>query len=144
MRGGRREPALRLEGILARGVASALLLSQSLACGTLAHGRVQKIEIVSEPTGATARFEPAGIEVTTPDVVELPRKRGQLVTLEHEGHEPRAHQINTQISGWFFVNLFLGGLIGMTVDLITGGAYNLEPERVEVELEPVFIEERTP
>ncbi len=32
----------------------------------------------------------------------------------------------------------------MTVDLITGGAYKLEPERVEVELEPVFIEEGTP
>lgn len=47
MRGGRHEPALRLEGILTRGVASALPLSQSIACGTLAHGRVQKIEILS-------------------------------------------------------------------------------------------------
>lgn len=122
----------------------ALVVLQSVACGTLAHGTNQTIEIASIPPGARVRFEPADIELVTPAVVELPRKRDQLATFELAGHDPRARQINRQISGWFVANLLLGGIPGMLIDLLTGGAWMLEPDQIEIELSPTFVPERNP
>ena len=105
-------------------------------CATIVHGRSQQVHILSEPEGARAEIQPAGVKVVTPAVVKLKRLDDQLVTYKLDGYEPAARQLTTQISPWFFVNMFLGGLPGMAVDFITGGAYFLEPDPVEVELEP--------
>lgn len=134
------KPGARLQTSLA----IALVALQSVACGTLANGTKQRIEIASIPPGARVRFEPADIELVTPAVVELPRKRDQLATFELAGHDPRARQINRQISGWFVANLLLGGIPGILIDLLTGGAWMLEPDQIEIELTPIFVPERNP
>jgi len=122
----------------------AVVVSQLNACATIVHGRSQELEILSKPEGARVTIEPAGVELTTPGVVKLERKHDQLVTYELDGYEPRARQVTAQISGWFFVNLILGGLIGMAVDFGTGGAYYLEPDPVTVELKPIIQPGGTP
>ncbi len=38
------------------------------------------------------------------------------------------------MSGWVWGNIFFGGLIGLAVDAITGGLYNLSPEQINAEL----------
>ncbi|MEZ4333186.1 MAG: hypothetical protein R3F35_15605 [Myxococcota bacterium] len=101
--------------------------TQVVACGTMVHGTRQEVRLESDPPGAQVTVEPSGIEVVTPGAVELERERDQLLTFELDGHGPRARQVNRQISGIFFLNLLLGGLPGMVVDLASGGAYDLEP-----------------
>ncbi len=123
-----------------RTLAGLLLVSiGSGGCATLLSGTTQKVEIVSDPPGATARV--AGKEVVTPATVELARNSAYQVTIEKEGYEPAKREIARKMNEQIYWNVFAGGIfVGMLVDVATGACYKLEPSVVKVSLVPTATE----
>jgi hypothetical protein len=53
-----------------------------------------------------------------------------------DGYEDTYYTIDKHISGWVWGNILIGGIIGLVIDDMTGGAYKLVPTEVNVTLAP--------
>ncbi len=107
-----------------------------LGCATIIHqGGKQWVSVISTPAGATATID-GTTKIQTPGQVKLKRGKTHIVMVEKDGYEPAQAIIDHEFSGWVFGNILLGGLIGLAVDFGTGGAYNLEPDSVNMTLKP--------
>ena len=100
-------------------------------CATLAHGTTQSIDISSNPPGAAVSID--GVSYgQTPVTATLQRKDNHLVKLELTGYEPYETTLTRETSGWAVADLLC--LIGLAVDAVSGGLYNITPEQVSVDL----------
>lgn len=123
--------------------AAALLLS---GCASIVHGGARKISMASQPSGARFSIVKEGTQETvssgvTPMTVSLSPKggyfRGQSYTVHFAmaGYDDATVAIRPEMSGWYFGNILLGGLIGMlAVDPVTGAMWNLSPDKIEQNL----------
>jgi len=102
-------------------------------CATIIHGTSQDVSITSTPAGASVKVDKMS-RGNTPVVVNLSRGNAHVVEIEHAGYEPFEMAIRKTVSGWVWGNIIFGGLIGLGVDAITGGLYNLTPDQVAAEL----------
>lgn len=105
----------------------------SVDCGTIIHGTSQEIVVSSAPDEAEVWVDGARVG-KTPARLDLKRKNSYMVKVEKEGYKPVEVKIESSTSAWIIGNVVFGGIIGCTVDLITGGAYELSPERIDVNL----------
>lgn len=103
------------------------------ACATIMHGSSQDVGISSSPTNAKVSVDnmPKG---NTPIVASLTRKDNHVVKIELAGYAPFEATLTKKVSGWVWGNIVFGGLIGLAVDAITGGLYNLTPEQIAGQL----------
>jgi len=110
--------------------ATALLL---VGCATIMHGTSQDIGFQSAPTNAKITVDglPMG---NTPVVAKLSRKDNHIVKLSLDGYQPFEATITRGTSGWVWGNIVFGGLIGLAVDAMSGGLYNLSPSQVSGQL----------
>lgn len=119
-----------LKNAIYLGCIPAMLLS---SCATIMNGPNQSIGISSNPANA-------GIWVDgqyfgqTPMIVKLSRKDNHFLKIQLDGYMPYEATFTRQMSGWVFGNIFIGGIIGVAVDAITGGIYKLTPEQVEAQM----------
>ena len=98
------------------------------------HGSTQQIPVTSVPDSAEVWID--GVRVgTTPMAVKLKRNSSYLLTVGKEDIGERTYLIERKLSAWFLGSFLLTGPIGCGIDLWTGGAYGLTPERFEVDLE---------
>ena len=76
-------------------------------CGSIFHGTSQRIQVVTDPPGATAS---AGTErVTTPGTLHLSRKaRSAEIRIEKEGYVPKTVRLARRVSGLVWTNLGWG------------------------------------
>lgn len=112
----------------------ALALAFSLgACASIMHGTTQEVGISSSPTNArvTVNNMPLG---QTPLVAKLDRGNNHIVKIELEGFQPFEATLTKKVSGWVWGNVVFGGLIGLAVDAMSGGLYNLTPEQLSAQL----------
>jgi hypothetical protein len=70
----------------------------------------------------------------TPLFADLSRGDEHIIRIELPGYQRAELTITKSVSGWVWGNIFFGGLIGLAVDAITGGLYNLSPEQINAEL----------
>lgn len=123
---------------------TALALSTLLSgCASIFNSGNRNITINSVPPGAKATVTKAGSQEvvsvgTTPTTVSLQPRAGYfkgqsyLVKLELPGHQTSEITLKPTVTGWYFGNLLLGGLIGMLiVDPATGAMWNLSPDKIE-------------
>ena len=101
-------------------------------CATIVHGRHQDVGIASTPSDANARLD--SMTVKTPSTLHLKRNQSYSVNIEKEGYESASATFTSHLSGWLWGNVLFGGLIGLLVDFITGGAKKLTPDNVIVTL----------
>ncbi len=113
-----------------------VLAAQLSACASIINGRTQSVGISSSPAGARALVNPVGTTVITPSQVELRRNTSYTILVEKDGYEPGSATVSSGPSAWLLGNILIGGLIGLAVDFITGGAWKLTPETVSVALLP--------
>jgi len=130
-------------------------------CATVLHGPRRRVQIVTEPEGATATVD--GQSVTTPGVLVLPCKaRNAEIRIEKEGYAPRTFVLSCGTSNaawWSFVGIAGGAAAGALagdatsnktgtlanpaagfgLDYATGAAYPLEPALVVVKLAPATV-----
>jgi hypothetical protein len=117
-------------------------------CASIVHSGNREISINTQPPGATASIRKTGGGVDdvvtvqkTPCTVSLdPKKsyfRGQNYTLRLEmpGYQTTEVELTPKMSGWYWGNLLIGGLIGMlAVDPATGAMWNIEPDKIDHQL----------
>lgn len=104
-------------------------------CATIVHlGGSEDVKVSSEPVGAKVIVDGAERGVT-PIEVDLERKKTHTVVLSKDGYKDSTKQIQSQLSWWLAGNAIFGGLIGLVVDLLSGGGYTLDPSDVHVALE---------
>lgn len=110
-----------------------ILSTLAPACATIIHGSSQDIGISSQPSGAsvTVDKQPSG---TTPVVAHLKRNENHEIAISLAGYQPFELVTTHSVSGWVVGNLVFGGLIGLAVDAITGGLYNVNPGQVSAQL----------
>ncbi len=115
--------------ILAAFSAAGLLLG---GCATLIHGSHQTIPITSEPPGATLQI--GGSQYVTPADVSLARDQEYQAVVSKPGYQTQTTEIHSSFSAATLVDLIF--IIPWAVDLADGAAYSLEPESVQVQLQP--------
>ena len=111
-------------------------------CATIVHGGPRAISIASNPPGAKVSiFDRSNTLVqtgTTPFIAQLPTHFGYFKAQEYRlvfelpSYVTTEAYLESSVSGWYYVNLVFGGLIGMLiVDPLTGAMFNLTPEKIE-------------
>lgn len=130
---GRQGAGSSMVRILALIALTVCLLS---GCATIINSDSQYVSINSQPPGASVYLE--GNYFITPAKVLLkrghPMKDLQLI-FQKEGYKPAYANIEQRPSGWLWLNIFNGVIPGVTIDFITGGAFNLTPSEISVKLE---------
>jgi len=112
--------------------AAAFLLT---GCGAIMHGTRQTIELQSSPSGAKIATNPEQGTFTTPSSLNLERKNDYLITFSMPGYAPATLNLHKSIgTGTLIADIFLGGLVGVAVDGLTGAWYGLSPESASVAL----------
>ena len=112
-----------------RYAAAAIASLAVAACASIIHGTRQDVGISSSPSAAQVTVD--GLQTgTTPVVAHLTRKDNHIVRIELAGYKPYETTLTRKVSGWVWGNIVFGGLIGLAVDAISGGLYNLTPEQV--------------
>jgi hypothetical protein len=106
-----------------------------VGCATMAHGPEQGVWIKSEPPGARVRVIPTGFEGITPVWIMLPRSTSHQAVLSLVCHEERRVQVDRRLSIMVLGNVFTGGL-GLLIDFVTGGAWNLKPDEFRADMGP--------
>ena len=87
-------------------------------CATVRNDKFKQVEFTSEPSGATVSFDEE-VMGTTPCDVQIARKgRDKLVSIELDGYKSVLLNLNRSVEG----KTVFGGLIGMSVDAISGKA----------------------
>jgi len=102
-------------------------------CASIMHGTTQQIGVSSSPSGAkvTVNGQQKG---KTPVILDLKRGDNHVLKIELDGYLPYETTLTKKVSGWVWGNVVAGGLIGLAVDAISGGLYNLTPEQVQASL----------
>ena len=129
-----------------RSVCVATLISVALmdaGCASIVHGGPRTVTVSTVPAGAKATLAKATtgevISVNiTPFTVALSPKAGYFkgqsykLKLELPGYTTSEVELKATLTGWYFGNILLGGLIGMLiVDPATGSMWNLSPDKIE-------------
>jgi hypothetical protein len=100
----------------------------SSGCATVVSGKYQTVPLRSEPSGVTVRADD-GTRVQTPGSLKLDRSKKHVLTAEREGCEPQQRELRSDLNGWLFGNILLGGVIGAAVDLCSGASGELLLQR---------------
>jgi len=124
-----------------------ILVAASIAaltgCATIMHGTSQDIGLQSSPTNAKVLVDglPMG---NTPVVAKLSRKDNHIVKMNLDGYQPFEATLTRGTSGWVWGNVVFGGLIGLAVDAMSGGLYNLSPNQISGQLSQSVIPQGKP
>jgi len=113
-------------------------------CASVVSTSSYPVAVSSTPSGATFEILDKKGDVVhvgnTPSTVTLRSGNGyfsgQTYTLrfKKDGYPEKAITLDSSISGWYWGNILLGGVIGMlVVDPMTGAMYNL-PKQASVDL----------
>lgn len=118
----------------------ATIIVGTSGCASIVHGTTQVVPVNSSPTGADVKVNcgkkaDATTSLKTPTTVTLKRNAEPCnITLSKEGYEDASMVFLRKMSGWFWGNLLIGGIIGMIIDGADGAIYNRVPESASVSL----------
>jgi len=113
----------------------AVLLPTLSGCGTIFGGTREIITATSAPDVARITTDPSSGSFTTPASMSLERKHSYTLTFTKDGYEPATFQINHSLRGGIVVlDVLFTGLLGVIIDAVTGGWYQLEPKSAVVVL----------
>lgn len=111
-----------------RFVSILVLVVSSVRCASIVHGSHQQIPVDSQPPGASVQVTCATGRFNappTPSEITLKRNRADCsVSISKDGYHPAEFQLSRQVSGWYFGNILLGGVIGLIVDAADGAMFN--------------------
>ncbi len=103
------------------------------ACASIMHGTGQKLNIASEPAGATVSVDDQVVGVT-PVVAKLRRNDPHTILVKLDGYQPFQLRTTRHMDGWVLGNLVFGGPLGLIIDFTDGAAYKLKPKDIAAQL----------
>ena len=98
-------------------------------CASIVNGDHQKVTVMSKPSHARLSVDNIDVGVT-PKQINLLRKNEHVIKLDLAGYQTTSIPWQKTVSGWFFDNIFIGGLIGIAVDALDGAMYKLTPAQM--------------
>jgi len=98
-------------------------------------GGEQMVRVNSTPAGAAVKIDGHDYGVT-PTMAKLTRKESHIVRLELAGYQPSETKLEKSLNPWVFGNILFGGVVGVVVDVVTGGVNELKPDGVDSTLGP--------
>lgn len=111
-------------------------LSVLAGCATIVRGGShQGVGISSTPPGAKVTVDGV-LSGVTPVIVDMKRNKDHTVEVALDGYSIWSGTLEPSVSGWVWGDIAFGGLIGLGVDFISGGAYQLYPENFSATLTP--------
>jgi hypothetical protein len=117
-----------------------LLLVAVNGCATIIHGTTQDISVTTDPAGADLLVD--GREhFKSPATITMKRKDDHTVEISREGYKSEKIDVKGVISAAVLGDFLAGGAIGYGIDAATGAQRRLEPEKVEVRLQPLTPQE---
>ncbi len=111
-----------------------LALASVAGCATIVNGKTQLVSFQSIPAGATVMIDGRPIG-QTPLSLQLEKKSNQILVVRKEGYKEFSTTMGTTVSGWFFGNIAIGGVLGSTTDAATGAMHEYVPNQFLVTLE---------
>ena len=123
------------------------VLASLQGCASIVGDSQYPVAIESEPAGAAFELRDSTGHMidqgVTPHTVTLKSSTGYFqraeysVLLKKPGYDNQTVPIHASISGWYWGNILIGGLVGMlAVDPATGAMYKL-PEGTHATLSPL-------
>jgi len=104
-------------------------------CATIVSGTTQKIAVTSNPSDAIAKADNT-TTMKTPALFTLDRRNDHILEISKEGYKTATVLIKRTFNGATAGNILIGGIIGTGIDMASGSANKLVPERVDLVLEP--------
>ena len=94
------------------------------ACATLFSGTKQTIHVDSDPQGAACEMKRNGVLIasfSTPAEVRVEKTKHDIVlTCSKPSYDNAYSGADSEIEGWVYGNLIIGGLVGWGIDSATG------------------------
>lgn len=108
---------------------AAVVLLASSGCATIVSGRNQDVQITSNPPGAQVKSD-TGLSVTTPGEMSLVRNKPHSLVAEYGDADAQQMELRSDLNGWVFGNILIGGIIGAVIDFASGASGKLTPDAV--------------
>jgi hypothetical protein len=113
------------------------LLMLFTGCGLISHGITQHVHFTTAPAGALVTSAD-GATCSTPCTIILNRKKDTALTIKSDGYEVAIVIVHSLFSKASAGEMLLpGGFAFFGIDILSGGAYDLEPERIAITLKPL-------
>src|SRR5436190_22892161 len=104
------------------------------SCSTIVNGSRQAVTVNATPSSAKVYID-GELAGTGFAQAQLKRGKSHVIEVKHQGYRTAKVTTDNSITGWFWGNLICGGIPGGAVDLITGSAYDVDPNRIVVTLD---------
>ncbi len=102
-------------------------------CATIIDGTSQKVSFSSNPSNAVVTVD-GRVVGNTPLTDDLSKKDTHTVKINLDGYHPYEITLIKKVNSWVWGNIVFGGLLGLGVDALTGGLYELTPSQVNADL----------
>lgn len=66
--------------------------------------------------------------------------KSKTIEAQKDGYIPKSYVMNTKVQGWFWGNIFLGGIPGIAIDVATGKMMTYKDDFIDLTLMPVINE----
>ena len=97
------------------------------SCSTIMKGSRQSINVESTPAGANCIMRREGTVLArrkTPFITNIEKDSDEIITeCKKRGYHRGTKSTDSDVSGWVWGNILLGGIIGLAVDAGTGAMY---------------------
>lgn len=104
-----------------------------VGCASIMNKNLVEIPVNTNPPDAKVTVR--GHEIRSPGKLLLPRGRGDFqVKIEKEGYQATNVMLSQSLDAWMWGDLLFGGLLGLTIDLVSRHGYDLEPEEINQNL----------
>lgn len=123
-----------------------VLVALLTSCATIING--------TDPSLVSTTSIPAGAKVsvkglqngellngTTPDTFSLSRNSDYQFVFDLEGYQSKEVVVRRTVTGWFWGNLLLGGIIGGIVDYSTGAMWDHTMATISIDFSQAKIQE---
>lgn len=117
----------------------ATLLLSTGCIGIIVNGSSEEVTFNSSPAGAEVSIDGVFAGVT-PLSVDLSRGESHTAEISLNGYENEDFRIRKSASGGIIIaDIFLTGGIGLIIDFVTGGMYNLNPTDINTDMDNIAI-----
>lgn len=108
------------------------------SCATLFKGNKSKLDVSSEPSGASV-YVNGVIHGETPMRLFLESKGTYSIEFRKDGYKPKVFNVTNHVgAGWIVLDV-LSGLVPVIIDAATGSWYELDQKYINILLEKYLI-----
>ncbi len=122
-----------------------LVLFMGSACATIISDDKSTTYIETDPENARCELHGQDFKrvLNTPNSVSLPAEAAPItVACRAEGYKTTTQLLDTEIDGWIFGNILLGGIIGVIIDAATDSG-EIYPAHITIILQPERFQSTT-